>query len=413
MPDKSMGGGYYNSGYGSKSKTQTSNKADKGSLPSWLRGDGSKSKGGGVRLLSGSGGGGGMSVAYKGTNLSSADRANLKSGLAGALALRAAVDSQMPRMSEIVAGQKRNYGKPSDRVGEIGDFVSSPVAAQKAAMTAQTGMNRFAAAAGKPYQSSLGDDMASGIESRVQDRVAAGPGPLRGVSTVGRSPMISPMAGQGVSGENARRLSDLAAIRPSGGLFGPALSMQGPDLPVYRQNNEAGRESRRENRRAIGLASLPAPNFDVAYNPDTLGPDYETGNLGPQSGPETMPDPAGSIPSQKYNVADYVRYGVNPSQERQPIPGFFEKVPGLVGGVASGLNWLSNLPGEGPQGGSLWQGSRKEQPDPLDPQTATAAPDPVQAAQQKPVGMQFPQFLYPEYTQYWAQNLPRGPYGRG
>lgn len=60
----------------------------------------------------------------------------------------------------------------------------------------------------KQITSSYGDDMAAGIEGRVASRVNQ-PRPLRGVSTEGRSPMVSPMAGQGAPGFNPLMKSPL------------------------------------------------------------------------------------------------------------------------------------------------------------------------------------------------------------
>jgi hypothetical protein len=409
MPDKSYGGGSYNSGYGSKSKTQTSNKADKTSLPSW--------KSSGIRFLSGSGGGGGgISTAYKGTNLSSADRAMAsKGGMGDAMKLRAAVNSALPTIASIIAGGKTMKPRDmQDNVGEIGDYWTNPVATAKMQQTAWGGVNRAA----KPYVESLGNDVADSIENRAAMRVAQGPGPLRGSSSVGRSPMISPMAGQGVSGASANRLGYLAAMRPASM---PQSPMAGQGAPGFGPTSVFASRYNPANLRS-SYDKFAMSNFNKGglfggslAGADTLGPDYGTGDIGPQSGPETMPDPTAGQPTQKYNVADSFRYDVNPSQQRQPIPGFLERVPGLIGGVASGLNWLSNLPGDGPEGSPYrmyGSGPDRQLNNPNDPQTATGAPNPVAAAKAPPVGVQFPQFLYPEYTQAWA-GLPRGLYGRG
>jgi hypothetical protein len=244
------------------------------------------------------------------------------------------------------------------------------------------------------------EDAAAGdIEARVASRVAASPGPLRGSSWQGRlaasMPTQSPMAGQGAPG------------------FGP--------LSPFAAKYDAGKLRSQYDKFALGNT----PGLFGSQLADTLGPNYGTGYLGPQSGPETRPDPtSGPAPSQKYNVADSFRGGVNPSQERSPVPSFLTNMPGPIGAIAGGVNWLSNLPGDGATNqfardvndmrpGMMWDGGRGGSVQAAEaPKTATGAVNPLAAASAPPVGMTYPKFMYPDYTQQWA-GLPRGLYGRG
>lgn len=237
------------------------------------------------------------------------------------------------------------------------------------------------------------------------------------------------------------KIQPAAFTRPTyaaGNYFPPQAA---PQRPTYAAGNyfpppDTAAQAKRAAQ-AIGLFPQTFSKYhDQAYNSsmfggpavagaETFGPDYDTGWKGPQSGPETMPDPAGSPPmqpGQKYNVADSFTGNTNPAQERQPIPGWAEKIPGGIGMAASGLNWMANLPGDGPDRRissnvqdrlpeTIWDGSKSSGQLAQAPQMATGAINPVAAAKTAPIGYSPQQYLYPQYTQGGWAPLPRGLYG--
>ena len=279
-----------------------------------------------------------------------------------------------------------------------------------------------------------------------------------------------------VNGDVAKYAMDGRTLNPMGEMFRAAVDRKPADAPMalasYSPQKFQGRvpEGKVQSRMAMAEPRGPAstgtyfapqsrPTFAAGnyFAPQAPPrPTYAAGNYFPPSGPTAgqqaiaginkgisgyvsglrdsgmfgggMAEPTGGEPpmqpGQKYNVADSFTGNTNPAQERQPVPGFIEKIPGPIGGLASGLNWMANLPGDGPDRRlsnnltdripeTIWDGNRSSsQLASMQPQTATGAPNPVAASATAPVGMTYPKFLYPNYTQGWA-NLPKGPYGRG
>ena len=333
-------------------------------------------------------------------------------GLASYEGLSRTVNRAGPRLSNIIAGDVAKYPVDGQRLNPMGEMFRAAVDRNPA----DAPMAIASYAPRKSYDR---------VPSFDGGPMIAG-GPLKGSSWQGKvaaapAPMISPMAGQGTIGKaGAANLASLyrkpeTAIASRSPMSGQGVPGFGGMSPFAGKFDVSGLRSAYD-RFAVANTVMP-----TGSNSETLGDNYQTGNLGPQSGPETMPDPvSGPSPAQRYNVAEAIFSNVNPAQERSPVPGFMEKIPGPIGAIAGGVNWLSNLPGDGAKGmfggngsggSGLWDGGGGGIQD-TKPTTATGAVNPVAAAAAKPAGMVYPRFMYPEYTQGWA-GLPRGFYGRG
>ncbi len=307
----------------------------------------------------------------------------VSNGLAGYEAFRKAIDQSGPRMSNIVAGDVAKYAVDGRSLNPMGEMFRAAV--DRKATDAPTAIASYT-----PQK----------FKNKDTSRVAM---------TEPRGPAL----GGTYFAPQSRPTFAAGNYFPPSGPSASQKALAGLNKGI------AGYVG--------GLANTGMFGGSAMAGADTLGPDYDTGWKGPQSGPETMPDPTGGPvmqPGQKYNVADSFTGNTNPAQERKPIPSWAEKIPGGLGMAASGLNWMSNLPGDGPDRRisntltdripeTIWDGNRSSsQLAMMQPQTATGAPNPVAAAAAKPVGMTYPKYLYPDYTQGWA-NLPKGPYGRG
>jgi hypothetical protein len=235
---------------------------------------------------------------------------------------------------------------------------------------------------------SYGDDMARGIEQRVASRVAQ-PRPLRGVSTEGRStPMSGPTAGMVALGKINDGLGKYHNSLENAGMFGGGQMVD-------------------------------------------LGPNYGKGWLGPQSGPETRPDPASGPPERTALISDDPNSLMSPNTVGRGVGGVLGSMIGgpLGGALGSKLGGFA-MDKAGEYGHPLYGLPRSSNPiaaeydDPslnvgqgrggfIDPMTGMPSQgnSAVQTTPQ-PQNTAFrpKQSAYPDYYSSWA-NLPKGLFG--
>ena len=229
---------------------------------------------------------------------------------------------------------------------------------------------------------SLGDDMAASIEGRVAQRLA-NPGPLRGVSTQGRTPMVSPMAGQG-------------------------SPYPGPTSPV------------------AGKAGFPAYQQRLQ---DTMMANYNRGQT-PPTQMAGMPQPTGAPPSRTSLISDDPSSLMSMNTVGRGVGGILGGIVGgpvggmlgqKLGGIAMDKSQEYGHPlygyGSGPQQERLsgfggGGGDGRIMPHDVPPTSNSM----VQSTPQQPQGPQGaqafkpPRGMYPDYYSSWA-NLPRGLFG--